>query len=221
MDAAPSGEALLRLLQLHDSQFPVGAFAHSNGLEAYAQDGLNDRDLHDLLATQVAWGWGRLDLAAWVLAYRARDAADLNELGHDLDAWKPVPGLRSTSLRIGRRTVRLAARLWPSLGDLDRLERPHQALVGGVLACRLGVDEEAGVTAFAHATVATTLAAATRCMPVSPERTQEILIVLHPSVLEAARAALADPHGRFGSATPGADLAAHRQAHLRTRLFQS
>jgi urease accessory protein UreF len=58
-------------------------------------------------------------------------------------------------------------------------------------------------------------------MPLSPERGQEILTALAPQLLEAVTRAVDDPVGHFWSATPEADLAAHRQASLRTRLFQS
>ena len=220
-DGAPDGLALLRLLQLSDSQFPVGAFAHSNGLEAYAQDGIGPDDLHDLLTTQLELGWGRLDLAGWVRAWHAPGLRALDALGRETSAWKPIPGVRSASLGIGARTARLAGRVWPAWADLQTLEHPHQAIVLGALARRAGVQPVAGALAFALSALAAQLAAATRCMPLSPERGQEILAALAPQVLEAVARAVDDPESNFWSATPEADLAAHRQASLRTRLFQS
>ena len=213
--------ALLRLLQLSDSQFPVGAFAHSSGLEAYAQDGIGPDDLHDLLTSQLELGWGRLDLAGWVRAWHAPGVEALDALGRELSAWKPVPGVRSASLSIGARTARLAARLWPAWGDLRTLAYPHQAVVSGALARRAGVQPVDGALAFAQSTLTAQVAAATRCMPLAPERGQEILTELAPQLLEAVARAVEDPESNFWSATPEADLAAHRQASLRTRLFQS
>jgi urease accessory protein len=220
-DGAAERLALLRLLQLSDSQFPVGAFAHSTGLETYAQDGIGPDELHALMRTQLELGWGRLDLAAWVRAWHAPDVEALDAIGRDVSAWKPIPGVRSASLSIGARTARLAARVWPDWGDLRVLESPHQSVVLGALARRAGVQPVAGALAFAQSTLAAQLAAATRCMPLSPERGQEILTALAPQVLEAVARAVDDPDAHFWSATPEADLAAHRQASLRTRLFQS
>lgn len=214
-------EAFVRLLQLHDSQFPTGAFAHSNGLETYAQDGIGANDLRDLLASQLAFGWGRLDLSGWVHAWHDPSTPALDRLGAEMSAWKPIPSLRSSSLRMGARTAKLVARLWPDLEDLRRLAHPHQALVAGAAGRRVGLPLRDGVLAFAYATLGSYLNAATRCMPLSPERAQEIAVELTPAVVNAATRAADDPTASFWSAVPGTDLAAHRQAGLTTRLFQS
>ena len=63
--------ALLRLLQIFDSQFPVGAFAHSGGVETYAALGGGLPVLREILDAQNALGWGRSELAAAHLAWRA------------------------------------------------------------------------------------------------------------------------------------------------------
>lgn len=66
-------QALLRLQQMFDSQFPLGGFAHSWGIETYAQRGLAPRDLESLLGNMVALGWGMLDLSAAALAHGLAD----------------------------------------------------------------------------------------------------------------------------------------------------
>ncbi len=49
---------LLRLFQLFDSQFPVGAFAHSGGLETYGQAGAGLPELRELLRVADCGGLG-------------------------------------------------------------------------------------------------------------------------------------------------------------------
>ncbi len=49
---------LLQLFQLFDSQFPVGAFAHSGGLETYGQAGARLPELRELLAIAGRAGMG-------------------------------------------------------------------------------------------------------------------------------------------------------------------
>lgn len=213
----------LRLLQLHDSAFPIGAYAHSNGLEAYAQEGMTPTGLEGWLRSQLAYGFGRLDLAAVALAWGAPTAATLHALGQELDAWKGVPGLRATSLALGRRTHGLAARLWPEERArlVGPLEGAHHAVVLGAWSRALDLPLRPTLLASAQGSVAAALAAATRCLPLGPERAQALLVSLQRAIADAVATVLEDPEASLWSATPGADLHAHRQATLTTRLFQS
>ena len=212
--------ALLRLLQLSDSQFPVGSFAHSSGLETYAQMGLDKEGLAELLSVQLEHGFGRLDLAACALAYGSKSDTELNELCHEVTAWKPVPGLRETSLKLGKRLLVLTERIYPGLAKLA-LEESHYPTVFGTLGKRLSIDLEPLLLAFAQSTLTSSLAAATRCMSLSPEQAQEILTGLQPEVSGAVSRVLADPRANLFSATPALDVRAHQQAFLYSRLFQS
>src|SRR3954470_22643782 len=101
--------AHLRLQQIFDSQFPVGAFAHSGGLETYASLGGGLAELRDVLRGQIAMGWGRSELGAAHLAWRAADVdrRELVRLARQLDAVKVVPAIRSASVGLGRRTMEL------------------------------------------------------------------------------------------------------------------
>ena len=215
-------QALTKLLQITDSQFPIGSFAHSSGLETYAQKGLDNLGLTSLLDAQIKVGWGRLDLAATALAWDTVNAATVESLCLELSAWKVIPGLRRSSLSLGRRLLELAIRLFPGIAeDLLQLEAPHQAIIFGALGKRLGIEQRALVLAFGHNTLLSSLSAATRCMSLSPEKAQEILISLQPQLRQAITHVLANPRASFFSATPAIDLRAHQQAYLRTRLFQS
>lgn len=165
MDVVPD-LALLRL-QLFDSAFPIGAFAHSSGLETSAQKGLTRGELREFLAGQLELGFGRLDAAACVLAFSASEA-DMRALCATLTAWKCVPGLRQTSLKLGKRLLSLARRLYPDLVDFG-LSEPHQAVVVGALGKRLGIEQKSLVLAFLHSSLTAQLTAATRLLALSPE----------------------------------------------------
>lgn len=211
--------ALLRLLQLSDSQFPIGSFAHSSGLETYAQMGLDREGLEELLRAHLELGFGRLDLAACALAFRAETENELNDLCSHVTAWKPVPGLRETSLKLGKRLLTLTERIYPHA--TVSLAEPHQAVVFGALGKRLDIEPAPLLLAFAQSTLTSSLAAATRCMALSPEQAQEMLTTLQTEVLAAVERVVDDPHASFHSATPALDIRAHQQGFLYSRLFQS
>jgi len=215
--------AWLRLLQLHDTALPVGAFAHSNGLEAYAQVGMRPPELESWLRAQLAYGFGRLDLAGVALAWSADDGGAVASLDAELDAWKGVPSLRATSRALGRRTHALAAKLWPErAGRLPAgVANGHHAIVLGAWSRALDLPRRPTLLAAGQGMVAAALAAATRCLPLGPERAQGLLVALQPDVAAAADRVDADPAASLWSATPGADLRAHEQTVLVTRLFES
>lgn len=215
--------AWLTLLQLHDSALPIGAFAHSSGLERYAERGMTAGALEAWLRVQLRLGFGRLDLAALALAYQAPPDDDMDQLGATLDAWKSVPSLREASLALGRRTLGLARRVWPDAAAAVTLppERCHHAVVVGRLSLVLGLPLRASALAFAQGSVANALAAATRCLPLGPERAQALLAAVQGEVVDAVERVLGDPTASLWSATPGADLRAAEQPRMASRMFES
>jgi urease accessory protein len=214
---------LLRLLQLFDSQFPVGAFAHSGGLETYAARGGALPELRQVLRAQIELGWGRSELAAAWLAWHAADRtnvdAELDRLGVLLDAMKVVPAIRDMSLGLGRRTLDLLRRLHPE--RLPAIPQPHHAIVVGVAGRCLGLEPRPLLLAFAQNLAAGTLASGVRCMPVAPAQAQALLVDLQPRLAAAVARAIDDPEGCLFTCTPALDVRSHQQASLPTRLFQS
>jgi urease accessory protein len=217
--------SFLRLQQLFDSQFPIGAFAHSGGLETYAGTGLDLAGLRELLANEIALGWSRGDLAAVRLAWREAAEPDasarLDALARRVDAYKVIRSVRDTSLRLGARMQSLVRRLYPdTMSSLD-VRPSHYAVVAGAAGRRLELPERELLLAFGQSTVAASLAAATRCMPVSPAQAQATLIELQPAVVAAVERVLVDETGALFTCTPALDIRNHEQAFLHTRLFQS
>jgi urease accessory protein len=222
--------ALLRLLQLFDSQFPVGAFAHSGGVETYAALGGGLAELQEILRGQIELGWGRSELGAAHLAWRATDehaptqsgtgdATALERLSQRLDALKVVPAVRISSLKLGGRALDLLRRLYPEacLG----IPPSHHAVVIGAAGRRLGLDARSLLVAYAQNLAMGTIASAIRCMSISPAQAQELLVESHGALARAVDGALADPEGSLFTCTPALDIRSHQQAHLHTRLFQS
>ena len=147
---------LLQLFQLFDSQFPVGAFAHSGGLETYGQTGARLPELRELIASQVTQGWGRGELVAAALAWAAAAKPDgmpeLTRLGAIVSAHKIIPSVRHASVGQGRRTLVLLARLHPHLFVTDNRSAHHALVIGA--AGRLLNCRSASRLAHAHSLLA-------------------------------------------------------------------
>jgi urease accessory protein len=216
---------MLRLLQLFDSQFPVGAFAHSGGLETYGQAGARLPELRELIAAQIALGWGRGELAAaqlaWTAMSRPAATAELARLGALISACKVVPSIRETSLRLGRRTLTLVQRLHPeTLADLV-IDPAHHAIVVGASGFRLGLPLTEMLLAYGHSLLAGSLAAATRCMAISPAQAQAVIVEHQPALAQAVERAVHGTEDLLFTGTPALDIRCHQQSALHTRLFQS
>ena len=128
---------LLAVLQFADGLFPSGGFAHSFGLETYAQDSTvrDAADLRELISTQLEGSAGPADAVAAALAARAGSVTDRDAclaLDQRLDAMKTVPELRAASRQMGRQTARTAAALGRAGGTHGRagaiLDRVHVTL---------------------------------------------------------------------------------------------
>ena len=224
-ESGTQGLQQLRLLQLFDSQFPIGAFAHSGGLETYGQSGAGVPALRELMANQIDLGWGRGDLAAACLAWTAAAGPDANcalaRLGSRVGAYKVIPSVRDTSIRLGSRTLSLVKRLYPEVVGSLQIAPPHHAVVVGAVGQRLELPVRQLLLAYAHSLVVGSLAAATRCMPVSPTQAQTLLVELQPRLVDAVDRVQANPEAALFTCTPALDVRCHQQAFLHTRLFQS
>lgn len=212
--------SLLRLFQLCDSAFPTGAYAFSDGLETYTQAGLvaTPAQLYEILAAQLAHGWGTLDLPACALAWSAYpESGRLLELDEHLSALKVVEGVRGSSLRVGATLARTARTLWPELGGLPC----HQAAVFGAVARALEIPRREAVAGLASSWLTSKVTASTRLFRLGGLEAQQVLAGLHPLAAAAVEQALAAGLDDLCSFTPALDLAARRQSELSLRLFQS
>jgi urease accessory protein len=226
--------ALLALLQFGDGLFPAGGFAHSFGLETYAQQGRlrSSADLDALIAAHLDGATGPADAVAVALAARAAlstDVAALVALDDRLDAMKCVPEFRSASLQMGRQTLRVAAALGEDrvVAALARavaegLTPGHHAVVFGAAVGCAGATAAAAATVYLHSTASLLVGAALRLISLGQVDGQRVLAAQRSRIarLAAAAAAASGPDDMW-SFNPGLEIAGIRHASLEMRLFRS
>ncbi|MDA1192759.1 MAG: urease accessory protein UreF, partial [Candidatus Poribacteria bacterium] len=103
--------SLLHLLQMTDSAFPTGSFAHSFGLETYVQRGIvHDRaSFEAFLRSSLANGLMRSDATAVSISHRATvrdDFMSLRQVDSTLSAMKVAEESRVASAQIGKQFLR-------------------------------------------------------------------------------------------------------------------
>jgi urease accessory protein len=202
----------LRLTQLLSPAFPVGSFAHSQGLEwAIAEGRVRDgAAMQDWVSAVIAQGSGFAD--AVFLSMGRRPGADPAALADLYDAYLPAPGRRLEAAELGRGFRALTNPQTDELPYVLALARETSALK---------VPEAEVLGLFLQALAAQLLSVAVRFMPLGQAEAQRVLSALAPVIAETARRASGAGEEALGTFTIGADIAAMAQEHMETRIFRS
>jgi urease accessory protein len=228
-----SPSQFLALLQLCDTALPIGAFAFSNGLETYTQQGFMPgvEAVQEWLETLLHHSVHGSYLLPVALAYRAAAAADwaqLERLDQRLTAMKHARELREASVKTGQGLLRLAVQVWPGpaverLHALCQQQRMagHQALVWGVLGCELAWQERVIVEAAGYQWLSGMVSATLRLLPIGQLTGQRMLTALLQHLPVIADDICRQGWDDLGSAAPEFDIRAMQHETLYSRLFRS
>ena len=226
-------QALLRLLQLTDTAFPVGAFAHSFGLEVYVARGIvnNSARLEAFIANTLLHAVAPSDGVACIAT--ARVGADWAEVVQRLDrrltAMKTVSEWRDASRTLGTRFLRTATELFPlprASRYLTAIEAKHlhghMSLAYGLVCHDLEFPLEYALAAWLRHHCASLVSVGVRLIPLGQTEGQALLVHLGTTVVEAVERTLGLEIDDMTSFAPGQELAGiiHRDV-LTTRLYIS
>lgn len=235
-----TGDAFLSLLQFSDGLFPVGAYAHSFGLETYVADG-SIGDAEGVRAFLLSYLQGSVAPTDAVAVLTSRNAAGAQSsarldaciaIDRLLDATKTPSEFRDASRQMGRQVLRIAVSLGgPFLLDgltenllraLECEEIPgHHAMAFGVAAAVLKWPESDLIRAYLYSTCAGIVSAALRLLPLGQLSGQRILWALIPRISSLAEETLGKDMRDIWSFAPALEIASMRHANLDARLFRS
>ena len=203
------------VLQLADSAFPTGGFAHSAGLEAHVQRGelaSLERFCREHIEQTAR---GSLPMVAAVHDEPAR-LAEVDDFAK-ATLWSHVAARASKNQ--GRALLDIAHRSFgvAKVAGIDG----HLAPVFGYVTRMLGVDREDALATYLHLALRGVLSAAVRLGCVGPSEAQALHRHLHPALANALDTARSLTLDDVAQTSPLIELIGATHDRLYSRLFQS
>lgn len=223
-------DRLLPLLHLCDSLFPMGAFAHSDGLEWATDRGLvaAAADLGEWMDASLSQLLACADGPAVWLAWHAfaeHDWRALAVVNAEALALRPSAVSRQASRAMGVRLVRTWQQLYEPpvfdemFGAVDVERTMTLPAAFGVVCASIGVEARAAVEGFIYTRLASTASAAMRLMAIGQHEAHRVLASRLRAVGPVVGAIAVHPV--MSSFAPAQDIAAISHQYVGSRLFKS
>lgn len=224
---------LLSVLQLADSFFPTGMFAHSHGLEGMVQRGLvrSADDVERLLEAVIGSVLLPSDGVALLESHRAAGCQDLDTIvaiDRRLFVMKLPTELRHAAIQFGRRLVAetVAFHADPLINRyreaVETGAAPGTGAVAfGAICQRLGSDADTALLGYCHGYLVGCLSAGVRLLVLTHSEAQAALHRLHAVVERSREGVRGRLWAEMESFSPWLDIVSigHERAHL--RMFAS
>ncbi len=224
---------ILTLLQINDSMFPIGSFAHSYGLESYVNDGV-------VCDNDSAARYAELMLTHSIFY---NDAAFLNKAYHyaKKNAWKKLQQLDElvTALKapseIRNASAKLAIRFLKLTSELD--EKPlcrkymnaieensltgHYSIALALYAAKAGISRKNTLTAFYYNSINGIVTNCAKMVPISQTVAQKILYSLQETVADLVRKQDEMPDDKIGMCCMGQEIKSMQHEKQYSRIYIS
>ncbi len=212
------------MLQLADSAFPAGGFAHSGGLEAAWQQG-EVATLSGYVA-EVLWQAGH---GALPLVGAAHDGAAISGLDARCDVFLSNPVANRASRAQGRAFLSTCARCFPQEAGIAALReqvraerlRHHHAPVFGAALRALGIGRSEAQGLFLFLAMRGAVSAAVRLGMAGPHEAQGVQRRAGEELLRVLACCAEIPVEELAQTAPVLDLFHGTHDRLYARLFQT
>jgi urease accessory protein len=219
---------LVALLHLCDSLFPIGSFAHSDGLEAATTSGEIQTvcDLRAWMDVALAETLRRVEAPAVARAWEAASQFRpdvIATLDDEVSALRPSSSGRESSRAMGSRLLKTWQQIRPEASaTIVRLERVRMTLpvAFGVVTAAAGIPAVLTIEGFMYTRLAATISAAMRLMPLGQREGHALLAEMLARVPALADAVSTDD-SPLGAFTPVLDVTVMSQQYVPSRLFKS
>ena len=224
---------ILRIIQICDSSFPVGAFNHSYGMESYLR---NDKitnmeslkEYIDVFLNNVFVYSDGLSIRMLYEYLNNNELEKILELDRMLTVQSIAKETRNGSKLIASRMIKIFLDLYDS-DILKEYEKKinekeafgHPAIVFGLLMYTLNISEEEAIGFHMYSTISTIIQNGVRAIPIGQKDGQIILKNCSESFKTLYQKIKNLDYSFFGANTPGIELAQINHEVLEFRLFMS
>jgi len=222
------------ILQISDSLFPIGSYAHSYGLETYTQQNLvhNVDTARIFVENTLQYSTLYNDAAFVKLAYYASEKGDFDaivSLDDLITATKSASESRKASQKLGMRFMKMGVEFELDSSLLKEYFKAiqnnevmgHYAIAFGITAQFLNVNLENVLTAFYYNTVSGIITNCAKLVPISQMAGQKIVFECHDIVAKLVQRTIELPSEDIGRCAIDFEIKAMQHEDLYSRLYMS
>ena len=224
---------VLKVIQICDSNFPIGSFNHSYGMETYLRlkKVYNTETFREWLKVYLNEQFIFSDALAIRMLYEYLNNDDLESI-LDLDNRITVQTIAIESRNGGKLVASRMIKLLLDLYDIDSLKEynskiinkeafGHPAIVFGMLMYSLGFNLKEAIIYHMYSTVSTLISNAVRTIPLGQKDGQLLLKEFSEQFESLYDIVISLDDDYFGANSPGLELSQIKHETMEFRLFMS
>ena len=224
---------VLKVIQICDSNFPIGSFNHSYGMETYLRlkKVYNTETFREWLKVYLNEQFIFSDVLAIRMLYKYLNNNDLEGI-LDLDNRITVQTVAIETRNGGKLVASRMIKLFLDLYDIDLLKEynskiinkeafGHPAIVFGMLMYSLGFNLKEAIIYHMYSTVSTLISNAVRTIPLGQKDGQLLLKEFSEQFENLYDIVISLDDDYFGVNSPGLELSQIKHEIMEFRLFMS